>query len=196
MTTPEAGMSVMAAIQARRSVRDYAPGRIGQATIRALLDAAVLAPTAVHEEPWAFVIVQDTRVLQSLSDRAKAIFAAEAERNHPPQQTARLLETLNRPGFNIFYNAGTLIIICSRPKGPFVVADCWLAAENLLLAACSMGLGSCVIGMAVAALNTPAIKAEFGIPADCAAVAPIILGLPAGATPATSRKPPDILGWK
>jgi nitroreductase len=195
MTKPDAQMGAMDAIHERRSVRSYSPERLEQATILMLLEAAVWAPTAVHEEPWAFVIVQDMAALKSLSDRAKTIFAAEAARTHP-DQASRLLDILAQPDFNVFYNAGTLIIVCGRPKGPFVVADCWLAAENLMLAACSMGLGSCVIGFAVPALNTPKIKSELGIPAECTAIAPIIVGVPSGETPRTTRKEPDILVWK
>jgi nitroreductase len=185
----------MEAIHERRSVRFYSPKRLEPAAIRTLLDAAVWAPTAVHEEPWAFVIVQDMAALKSLSDRAKTIFAADARRTHP-DQASHLLDILAQPDFNVFYNAGTLIIVCGRPMGPFVVADCWLAAENLLLAAYSMGLGSCVIGFAVPALNTAEIKAELGIPAECTAIAPIIVGVPSGETPRTARKDPDILAWK
>jgi nitroreductase len=195
MTKPDGKMSVLDAILERRSVRSYSPEQLGQATIRTLLDAAVWAPTAVHEEPWAFVIAQDMAALKSLSDRAKTIFAVDARRTHP-DQAGHLLEILDKPDFNIFYNAGTLIIICGRPKGPFVVADCWLAAENLMLAARSIGLGSCVIGFAVPALNTPEIKAELRIPPECTAIAPIIVGVPSGETPRTTRKEPDILAWK
>ncbi len=195
MSQTESPVNIMNAIYERRSVRSYLPRRLDPATVRTLLTAATWAPTAVHEEPWAFVIVQDRAVLQSLSDRAKKIFAADAERSHP-DQARHLLDMLANPDFNIFYNAGTLIIICARPKGAFVTADCWLAAENLMLAAYGMELGSCVIGFAVPALNTSEIKAELGIPAECTAIAPIILGVPSGETPRTTRKVPDILAWK
>jgi hypothetical protein len=87
-------------------------------------------------------------------------------------------------------------VIYARPMGPFVVADCWLAAENLMLAAHALGLGSCVIGSAVGALNAPEVKLELGIPADSTAVAPVIVGTPKGEWPATTRKPPQILGWR
>ena len=92
----------------------------------------------------------------------------------------RGLDAFSQPGFNVFYDAGTLIVICARPLGPFVVADCWLAAENLMLEARGRGLGSCVIGSAVAALNEPATKRDLGIPADSTAVAPLIVGTPRG----------------
>ena len=196
MTRAESRMNIniMDAIHGRRSVRSYLPERLDPAAVRTLLEAAVWAPTAVHEEPWAFVIVQDKAVLKSLSDRAKKIFEAEADQAHP-EQARHLLDILTNPDFNIFYDAETLIIICARPKGAFVTADCWLAAENLMLAAYSIGLGSCVIGFAVPALNTPEIKAELGIPAECSAIAPIIVGVPGGETPRTTRKEPEILAW-
>lgn len=195
MSPSESQMNVMDAIHERQSVRSYSPKRVDRATLRTLLEAAVRAPTAVHEEPWAFVIVQDSALLKSLSDRAKTIFAAEAEHAHP-DQARHLLDILAKPGFNIFYDAGTLIIICSKAKGAFVTADCWLAAENLMLAAYAMGLGSCVIGFAVPALNTAKIKTELGIPPECVAIAPIIVGVPSGETPRTTRKEPEILAWK
>jgi len=77
--------------------------------------------------------------------------------------------------FNVFYNAGTLIIICAKPFGPLVDPDCWLAEENLLLAACATGLGSYMIGYAILALSAPEIKTEIGIPAEVTLVAPIIV---------------------
>jgi nitroreductase len=101
-----------------------------------------------------------------------------------------------RPDFDIFYHAGTLIVICAKPAGPFVVADCWLAAENLMLAACALGIGSCVIGFAVSALNTPEWKTALGVPEEMTAVAPIIVGIPNGDTPPVSRKAPEILSWR
>ena len=59
-----------------------------------------------------------------------------------------------------------------------------------------MGLGTCVIGSALPALNTPEVMAELGIPAEFSAVAPIIVGVPTGETPPTARKDPKVLAWK
>ena len=65
-----------------------------------------------------------------------------------------------------------------------------------MLAATAVGLGSCVIGSAVAALNIHKVKAELAIPDDYSAIAPIVVGIPNGETKATSRKEPKILLWK
>lgn len=194
MATTKTRMSALEAIHARRSVRSYAPEPVDRATVFALLRAAVRAPTAVHQEPWAFAVLQDPGALKRLSDRAKPLFAEEAHRAHL-DRGGHLLDVFASPEFNIFYDAGTLIVICAKPMGPFVVADCWLAAENLMLAACAMGLGTCVIGSAVPALNTPEVTAELGIPAGLSAVAPIIVGWPRDETGPTARREPEVLAW-
>lgn len=59
--------SILKNIYARHSVRAYTATPVDRATIHILLDAAVHAPTAIHEEPWAFVVVQDHALLQHLS---------------------------------------------------------------------------------------------------------------------------------
>ena len=182
-------------ILARRSVRSYTPEPLDRNTIQSLLEAAVRAPTAMHEEPWAFVVVQDHALLQRLSDLAKPIFVEEV-RHRNTHGSNHSFDHFTRPDFNVFHGADTLIVICAKPSSQFVAADCWLAAENLMLAATAVGLGSCVIGSAVAALNIHKVKAELAIPDDYSAIAPIVVGIPNGETKATSRKEPKILLWK
>jgi nitroreductase len=186
--------SLVDVIFERRSVRSYKPQKLDRSTLSVLMASAVRAPTAMHEEPWEFVVVQDTGRLKRLSDRAKELLAEEAHRH--ADRGGHALDLFSSPGFNLFYNAGTLIVICGRTAGPFVAADCWLAAENLILTATSLGLGTCVIGSALLALNTPEWKAELGIPSDMSAVAPIIVGVPSEEGAPTSRKEPRILAWK
>jgi nitroreductase len=171
-------MSVSEAIFKRRAVRAYTPEVVSESDVRALLAAAVRAPTALHAEPWAFVVIQNRARLLRYSAMATAV------------------EPALPPGFNIFYDAETLIVICARPIGPLVTADCWLAAENLMLAACERGLGTCPIGLAVPVLNRADVKAELAIPADVTVVAPILVGVPRDDAPATVRKAPEVLSWR
>jgi nitroreductase len=197
----EPAMTVTDAIARRRAVRAYAPDRLDEATVRALLDAAIHAPTAMHEEPWRFVVIQDPEALRRYSDRAKSMASAEAARQRdllrvPGGPIAPShLDLLLNPGFNIFYNASTLIVICGETRDPFTPADCWLAAENLMLAATARGLGTCTVGFAIGMLNDIEVKEELGIPPDVTAVAPIIVGVPAATTPKVSRKAPVVLRW-
>lgn len=186
-------MTVLEAIEQRRSVRAYTQEIVSKEAVDVLLAAAIRAPTAVHEEPWVFLVIQDTQRLQRLSEQVKKHFIREAAHASLHQGGQTLAQTFSQPDFNVFYDANTLIVICADNPRPFAVADCWLAAENLMLAACTLGLGTCVIGSAQGALNTPGVKAQLGIPAEITAVAPIIVGFPAGETPPSPRKPPRVL---
>lgn len=177
---------VMQTISERHSVRAYKPDPVARKTIVELLRAAVKAPTAMHEEPWAFVVIQDRQVLNQLSARARASIDY-AKRGH--------LNEFFREESDIFYEAGTLILICAKPSNPFVGADCWLAAENLMLAACAMGLGTCVIGLAVQTLNEQEWKEKLGVAAEFDIYAPIILGFPSAAPTTAGRREPQIIAW-
>jgi nitroreductase len=189
------GRNLFEAILARRSIRAYTPDTVGRNTVLTLLEAAVRAPTAMHEEPWAFLIIQNINILKQLSDRAKPLFVEEMRQRN----TSKLhlsFKHLAEPDFDIFHGASTLIIICAKPLGPFAVADCWLAAENMMLAACELGLGSCVVGSSASVLNIWKVKAELGIPEDYTVIAPIVVGVPLEETAASSRKEPLILAWQ
>jgi nitroreductase len=192
---PEVSMSVLDAIYHRRSVRNFMPRPIERAVVRSLLDAAVHAPTAMHEEPWSFAVIQDRNLLNRLSESVKERVRSQAQ-GSDSQHAKHSLELVNKPDFHVFYNAGTLIVIYGKFQGPFVVADCWLAAENLMLAACAKGLGTCVVGFAVSALNTPEWKTELKIPVEMDAIAPIIVGVPVGESPLVPRKQAEIATWK
>ncbi|MBV8468219.1 MAG: nitroreductase family protein [Burkholderiales bacterium] len=191
--TSQLPMGAWDAINTRSSVRAYSPDRLDRDTIGKLLTAAVRAPTAIHEEQWVFAVIQGKTLLSRLSEQVRAPFAAELEASG---SAASLPSKFNDAGFDLFYDADTLILICAEPMGKFVEADCWLAAENLMLAAHASGLGSCVIGSAILGLNQPDIKARVGIPDEVKVVVPVIVGVPAAAVPPSARRAPTIVSWK
>jgi nitroreductase len=184
MATQTIPMSVMDAINARASVRAYSDAPVSGADIDRLLRAAVRAPTAMHGEPWVFVIIQDRALLGKVDEAVKSGVLAKALAVH-----------MLPSDYDVFHGAGTLIAIGARKFGPFIEGDCWLAAENLMLAATAAGLGTCCIGSAVGALNDPAVKAAIGLPLDVRVIAPIIVGHPAAAAPPTPRRDPEVAAW-
>lgn len=142
-------------------------------------------------------------MLKRISDRAKGSWISDAAHHRDLHLggdgalavAAAFADRFASPDFNVFYDAGTLIAIGARPLGPFVTADCWLAAENLMLAACALGLGTCCIGSAVPTLNSPDTKSELGIAPEIQIVAPIIVGIPREAAVEAARKEPAIAAW-
>jgi nitroreductase len=178
-------MELMEAIFGRRSVRDYLSAPVSREAIARLIDAAIQAPNAVNLQPWSFVVIQDQGLLDQISRDAKTHMVSERPIGALP---AHLYEKLEDPDFHVFYHAPVLIVISANAQGPWIVEDCSLAAENLMLAAHAAGFGACWVGLAQSWLNTPKGKEAIGVPEAYVPVAPIILGFPKAAAPAVPRK--------
>ena len=181
-------MELEQAISSRRAVRDYSEETVPRSLLIKLMEAAVQAPSAVNEQPWLFTVVQDRALLAGISRNAKALLL-----QYPPMNIAahHLRNLLEEPAFDIFYHAPALIVISSASHGSWAVENCALAAQNLMLTAHALGLGSCWIGFAQPWLATPAGKAILQLPPESLPVAPIIVGrpkLPAQAVPRSAPK--------
>ena len=192
MTKQDESMTMMSAIYKRRAVRSYTKQHISNDVIDSLLDAAVHAPTAMHQESWSFAVIQDQDLLKQISDKAKKLLEIERKNSASPFHD-KSLDYFTNPEFNIFYDADALVVICGKSDKPFISADCWLAAENLMLTACYIGIGSCVIGLAIEALNSKELKEKLNIPDDTTAFSPIILGYSNDKILTSSRKKPEII---
>jgi nitroreductase len=184
-------MDLNEAITGRRAVREYSAEAVDEQTIRRLVDAAIQAPSAVNQQPWTFTIVRDQTVLDRISREAKAHMLETMPASPAPEHFRSMLSD---PNFHIFYHAPVLILISAAVEGPWIVEDCALAAENLMLAAYAAGLGTCWIGFAQSFLNTPDGKAVLGLPAAWAPVAPIIAGRPKAPSPPVPRNEP-VVRW-
>jgi nitroreductase len=182
-------MDINAAIAGRRSTRDFTAQVVDDQTIRRLIDAAVLAPSASNGQPWTFTVVRDQALLDRVSAAAKSHLLATLPAG--PEHDRRRA-SLTDASFQLFYDAPALIVISGRSQKPWVVEDCSLAAQNLMLAAYSLGLGTCWIGLSQSYLNTTEGKAVLGLPDAWVPVAPIIVGCPKAEIAPTTRNEPEI----
>jgi nitroreductase len=173
----------------RRSLREYMSQPVDEQTIRRLIEAGIHAPNAVNQQPWTFTVVRDQGVLDRLSRDAKAHMLANMPKS---EHSGHFQSLLGDPNFQIFYHAPVLILISATQQGPWIVEDCALAAENMMLAAYAVGLGTCWIGFAQSFLNTPEGKKLLGLPAAAVPIAPIIVGRPKSIPTDVPRKTPDI----
>jgi nitroreductase len=187
-----AAVDVFDAIYHRHAVRQYSERGIDRATVERLLDAAIQAPSAMNQQPWAFAIAQGKERLAGFSDLVRANLLAQFTSDSP---LARYRAMLENPGFNVFYGASTLIVVLARPPGLNCNEDCCLAAQNLMLAAYALGLGTCPIGFARPWLNTTAGKQALAIPAAYEAIMPIAIGYPQGEIEIHPRKPAEVVSW-
>jgi nitroreductase len=93
----------------------------------------------------------------------------------------------------IFYGAPLLIMICTSPADEWAKADVGLAAENMFIAARSLGLGSCYVGLANSLNKDRKLLASLGIPEDHEIIAPLIFGYPKGDFPAAPKREAKVL---
>jgi nitroreductase len=100
---------------------------------------------------------------------------------------------VSAPGYALFHGAGTLIVIYATNAGG--VPDCFLAAQNLMLGAWELGLGTCPIGLATPLFDRDEVKKELDVPANWRAALPIVVGHPAGVVPPTSRRS-AVVTWR
>jgi nitroreductase len=186
-------MELMNVLASRRSVRSYTRQLVERSLIDQLLRAAVLAPSGMNDQPWAFGVVEGAERLEALSTRAKRRLLETLE--HMPA-LEKYREHLEDPAFNIFYGAPALAIIYTKPTGYDGAGACAMAAYAFMLAARDLGLGTCWIGFSEPLLQSAELKRELGVPCDYRVVAPIILGYPAAAVDPTPRNEPEILFWQ
>lgn len=182
-------MDLKQAIYTRRAVRAYKPEPVDESLIRAVIDAAIQAPSAINQQPWSFTVIRDKTLLATISRESKAYML----KTTPPERLPpRFKDVLGDPTFDIFHDAPVLVVISAPAQAPWAVEDCALAAENLMLAAQDIGLGTCWIGFAQAWLGTHEGHALLKLPAGHGPYAPIILGYPNAPAPPVPRRAAEI----
>ena len=149
-------MDVLEAIKQRRSIRQFTGQAIERELLEQILDAARWAPTASNQQRWRFVVVTSPSVKELIKKFAPGIFAMPA----------------------------AFIVICvekepgAKPWDDVTyLADCAIAAQNIMLAAHEMGIGSCV----ALSYAKVAIQEILNLPEDVEPLLVVTLGYPAEA---------------
>lgn len=184
-------MDVFEALYSRHSTRDYLPDIPPDEVLSALIDAAIRAPCAVNRQAWRFTVITNHVKLAEIAARAKIYMTAQ----RPLALPEALYQKLADPDFPLFYGAPALIIIAATQDGPWIEADCALAAENLMLAATAKRLGSCWIGLSQPFLNTSEGRALAGLDPQAQAIAPIVVGFPRQPPAAPSERRLPTIDW-
>ena len=159
-------MDLETAIKTRRSVRSYTAQEVSEEQVRAMLEAAMLAPSAGNEQPWEFVLVREKDTLEKVGDINR--FAAYA-----PRAALGVMVCLNRKKEKY---AG---------MGILDVAAC---TQNLLLAAHGLGLGAVWTGVYPVEERIRGFQELLGLPDEVIPVAFVLVGHPRGAAGGTADR--------
>lgn len=180
-------MDMIDCIRTRRSVRNYTDQIIPRETMSDLMQLGTLAATGSNQQPWGFVVLQDRAEIDALNHQIKAHLLERLEEYPYLKQYEA---GLRNPNFSVLNQASNLLIIYGDTDAHYCAYDGTLAAGNIMLAAHSMGLGTCWIGFAEHEFNTKEFKSLYHIPERYALVCPMTLGYPVGTQEPPVRKPP------
>ncbi len=124
----------------RRSIRTFLPDQIKESELKEIIGSGLYAPSAMNLQPWHFTVVQNSELIERLNEDIKLSLQGSGN---------KYLEAMvKREGYHIFHHAPTVIIVSGTDKSNFYQTDCAAATENMLLAAESLGIGACWIGLA------------------------------------------------
>jgi nitroreductase len=126
-------------IKSRRSVRKYTDEGVKKEHLEAIIEAGLYAPSAHNSQPWHFTVITDKTFIQELN---KASLDAMV---HSEVETFRKMAS--KENFDIFYHAPVVLIVSGEVDAMKPVTDAAAATQNMLIAAESLGLGTCWIAL-------------------------------------------------
>jgi nitroreductase len=186
----------------RRSCRNFLDKPVSQMILEDLVKIACTAPSDTNCQLWTFTVLPTREAIVKLGKAVRDFYVTlnsmaeklwlrtfmkligKPELNSYYQNYYEFvregLAEHDRTGIDrLFHGAPSALVVGSKPGASLPREDAMLASQNILLAAHSMGLGSCLIGMAVEAMkNDKKLQGVVGIPTDEKIYAIIALGCP------------------
>ena len=184
-------MEAIDAIMTRSSVRMFEKRQIPDAILDEIIRAGTYAPSGLALQPWGFVGVQDQAFLTRVSDYCKPIIITLLKDAHNGMSDAfrALMESKES---SIYYHAPTVIMVVGKSGSRFREIDCSLCAENVMLAAHALGIGSCWIGSTEVAYDNKDLMAGFRVPEGYSPVGTIVFGYPEEKSEAHDKHPANV----
>jgi len=186
-------MEAIEAIMTRRCVRKFSGKQIPDAVLEKIIKAGTYAPSALALQPWGFIVIQDQAFLTRVSDYCKPVMLSLMKDAHDGMSDV-FRDLLKGTDYSIYYHAPTVIMIIGKTGSRFREIDCSLCAENMMLAAHAIGIGSCWIGSTEVAYTNKEIMAGFRIPEGYSPVGTIVFGYP-DETPEAHDKKTPLVTW-
>jgi nitroreductase len=190
-------MDIFNLIKTRHSVRTFEPKPIPREMMETIVQAGIWAPSAMNAQPWRFVVVSDPAELKSVAHEAKVeltnyLKTPEAKAKFGKENCERFMPRAEGED-EILYGAPAIVfIICTQEPGDHF--DHGLAAENMMLCAHGLDLGSCPIGLAEPLNNSKKVQKLFNLKSGEKIVIALVFGYPAEKPHETSRRF-DVATW-
>lgn len=214
-------------IYKRRSVRLFQKKQVPKDMVTRIIEAGRFAPSAGNCQPWAFVAIQDQDLIKEMCDKTEKalrsiiglVFPTKLEQFKKRPLSQKIFTTIasyrivnnadqrgtvgaravyEHPDHGLFLGAPTVILILKDKRGIGQVdLDTALCAENMVLAAHSLGLATCLIGL----MNVPLklypkfVKEKLGIEPPFEFFTAMALGYPKGTCDRVVKREPARVTW-
>ncbi len=207
-------------IHSRRSVRLYKKEQVPDFMVRRILEAGRFAPSAGNAQPWKFIVLRDPAVIEELTStvfRFLKLFRVLLDYRRPGFRWLRpftkifirlnryelhpvpfgAVDLIARERLGLFHGAPTVILLFKDVRGvgnPDL--DCGIAGQNMVLAAHSMGLGTCWVSFLKPAFKyTGKWKRRFGIRHPYKFISSIAVGWPRGNPDGMVQRDTHAVDW-
>lgn len=176
----ESKSTVIETIHARRSIRKYKDTPVEKEKLEQVTLAGIAAPNAMNRQAWAIRVIGSKEWIKRCTNAYL-----------PTIEGTPMGEHLLTPDFkNMFRNAPAVIFVAAEPSA-YAGVDCGILAQNMMLAAHELGLGTCCLGSPVGFMNSKEgapFLASLGLPEGYALQFAIAIGY---ADEAPEAKPRD-----
>jgi len=186
---------VIETIKKRQSVRLYEQKPVPKDIINTIIEAGNLAPSTGEEkeveeggkkrkilnyQPWRFVVVENPEFKQKLFQTIEPIrsnFYEHLKETMPEmyERGMKLYEMLDEPKDLIFYSAPVILFVIGPTRNSI---GCAMVCENIMLAAVSLGLGSCYAGFGAMVTQNADVVQALELKEGERIYGPILLGYP------------------
>ncbi len=186
----------------RRSCRNYTDQGVERTLLEDMVKIGTQAPSGTNSQKWTFTILPNRAAVDAFGQRIGAFFK-KLNQLAENRLVCKALKLIGKPALDnyyrdyyqsvaealqewelygrdrLFHGAPAVIVVATQPGASCPTEDALLATQNMLLAAHSMGLGTCLIGFAVEAMNKDAgIQQFLKIPAEETICSVIAIGYP------------------
>ena len=166
---------IIKAMKERRSIRKFLADMPGDDILSQIAEAGIYAASGRNFQGVKVIIVTDKKRRDEIAELNRSIGGWDE-------------------GFDPFYGAPAMIIVIADKTRPTYLYDGSLVMGNLMLAAHSLGLGSCWIHRAKEEFEGEygkALLSSLGIDGDWEGIGHCAIGYPAGAVPAAPERKSD-----
>jgi nitroreductase len=177
---------VINAIKNRRSVRAYKNVSIEKDVLQAIVEAGYYAPTGHNGQPWHFAVVQDGALIAEVNAETKKKMA---------QVPVGWIKNAAKSPRPVTHGAPVLIIVSSKKGYVTGRDDCTAALENMLIAAESLGVGSCWMGFVSFTFDDNELMARLGVPEGYEPQQAAVFGYPDGEKKEAPPRNPDVVTY-